>query len=362
MQDLKFFNAFNSIPGVGLATLRALKMHFGTFEVAWRADEELLQSGGVTYQPLQAILWKRSSVSPDREMEKLIREGVWLMDENDPCYPAVLKEIPQPPLALYGRGKTECLTNIAVGLVGTRRPTAYGLEVTEKIAHDLAIAGITVVSGLALGVDGRAHEATIEARGTTIAVLGSGVDQYSIFPPEHRGLARRITESMGTVISEYAPGTPATKDHFPQRNRLISGLSRGVVVVEAREKSGALITARLALEQNREVFAIPGSIFTATAQGPHRLIQEGAKLVTSAEDVLKEIGVEYTGEREQKVLDGFLGEYEQALLELLQEPLTVDVIREKTKIKTAAIVATLSMLELKGAVKNLGGDTYQKVS
>ncbi len=358
--DLKFLNAFNSIPGVGPATLRTLKNHFVTFEAAWCAGEHELTQAGVTAKALQTILWKRPSLHPDRELQKLAKENIWILTEDDEHYPSYIKEIANPPVILYGKGAM-LEDRISIGVVGTRRPTAYGVEATETIVRELAEAGLIIVSGLASGIDARAHETTLETQGKTIAVLGSGLDHYSIFPPENRGLARRIAEGGGTIISEYAPGTPAVKEHFPARNRIISGLSRGVLVIEAREKSGALITARFALEQNREVFAMPGSIFSPTSRGPNKLIQEGAKLITSAQDILEELGIEYNKEQERK-LDELLGERERILLEFLEEPLGVDVIKEKTGFDTPAIVASLSMLELRGRVRNLGGDTYQKIS
>lgn len=360
MRDLKFLNAFNSIPGIGPAALRTLKNNFGTLENAWRAGEEELRQCGLGEDAVQRTLWKRPSLNPDREMEKLVRENVWLITEDDENFPDRLKEIPSPPLVLYGKGVLPGNKNLHLAVVGTRRPTGYGTEAADSIAGELTNAGLVIVSGLASGIDARAHEAALEAKGNTIAVLGSGVDQNSIFPPENRGLARRIAESGGSVISEYAPGTPAVKEHFPARNRIISGLSLGVLVIEAREKSGALITARLALEQNREVFALPGSIFSPTSKGPNLLIQEGAKLVTCAGDILEELGMDYNKERDKK-LDELLGERERILLELLEEPLGVDLLKEKTGFETPAIVASLSMLELKGRIRNLGGDTYQKV-
>ncbi len=360
MNDLKFLNAFNSIPGVGPATLRTLKKNFGTYEEAWVADETTLFRAGVNQISLRAISWKRATLHPDKEMEKLVTGGVWLVAEDDKNYPALLREIPNAPVALYGRGDLNTLAEetLKIAVVGTRRPTHYGLEACEKIVTGLADARIIIVSGLASGIDARAHEAALDMQGKTIAVLGSGIDHNSIFPPENRGLARRIAESRGAVISEYTPGTPALKEHFPQRNRIISGLSRVVLVVEAREKSGALITARFALEQNRDVFAIPGSVFSPTSLGPHRLIQEGAKLVTSTGDILEELGIEYTKEKGGG-LNG-LPEDERLLLAFLVEPVGVDYLKEKTHLDTAQIIASLSMLELKGIVKNFGGNTYQK--
>lgn len=359
--DLKFLNAFNSIPGVGPVTLRSLKNHFGSFQTAWAASESALKEVNLNEPTQQAILWKRPSLNPDREMQKLIKEKIWLISDRDEDYPEILHEISNSPAALYGTGNIASLKNTtALGVVGTRKPTHYGLEATEKITGELARAGVTIVSGLATGIDSRAHATAIENSAKTIAVLGSGLDQNSLFPQENRGLMRRIIESGGAALSEYPPGTPALKEHFPQRNRIISGLSQGILVIEAREKSGALITARFALEQNREVFALPGSIFTPTAVGPNRLIQDGAKLILSATDIFTELGIDYNKE-EKKKTEGLLNEKESMLLELLEEPLGVDFIKEKTGLDTPVIVTSLSMLELKGLVKNLGGDTYQKI-
>ncbi len=367
-RELKYLNALNSIPHIGAANLRALKIYFGSYEAAWRAPESGLREAGVGRDALQAILWKRPSLNPDREMEFLVRENIWTITEDDEFFPALLKEIPASPVILYVRGGAELFRpkiaeqGVCFAVVGTRRPTHYGLEATESIVTGLAAAGLTIVSGLAVGIDARSHETALEIKGATIAVLGSGVDSNSIFPPENRGLARRIAESGGAVISEYAPETPAVKEHFPARNRIVAGLSRGVLIVEAREKSGALITARLALEQNRDVFAIPGSIFSSTSWGPHKLIQEGAKLVTSAEDILEELGMEYNYNKVSAQTDGTLEEREKILLRLLEEPLSIDVIKEKTGWETSAIVASLSMLELKERIRGLGGDTYQKIN
>lgn len=359
--NLKFLNAFNSIPNVGPVTLRTLKKHFSNYENAWRASETEFKNLNLREDILRAIIWKKPSIKPDQEMSKLVRENIWTITEEDPSFPTALNEIPNSPVIIYGRGQIKNLTaENMLAVVGTRKPTSYGLEATSSLVCELAEAGIVIVSGLAMGIDSRAHETTLDQKGKTVAVLGSGVNQDSIFPPENRNLARRILENDGTIISEYAPQTPAVKEHFPARNRIISGLSRGVLVIEAREKSGALITAGLALEQNREVFALPGSIFSLASAGPNKLIQQGAKAVTSVQDILEELGIDYN--KVNQGSDELLNEKENLLLELLDEPLGVDVIKEKTGMETPAIIASISFLELKGKVKNLGGDTYQRIN
>lgn len=359
-QDIKFLNAFNSIPNVGAVTLRTLKNHFGSYETAWQANPAELETLGLREDILRAILWKKPSLHPDQEMAKLVRENIWLVAAEDPNFPPLLREIPSPPVVLYGRGDIKILeAKPLLAVVGTRKPTQYGLEATTVFVRELTEAGVTIVSGLALGIDARSHETALENKGKTIAVLGSGVDHNSIFPSENRGLARRILETGSIIISEYAPTTPALKEHFPARNRIISGLSQGVLVVEAREKSGALITARLALDQNREVFALPGSIFSLASAGPNQLIKQGAKAVVAVQDIFEELGIDYNKAREEE--SGLLDEKERLLLELLAEPLGVDLIKEKSGLETSTIIASLSLLELKGRVKNIGRDTYRKV-
>lgn len=357
-RDIKFLHAFNTIRGVGLATLQTLKTHFGSFEDAWGADERALADSGIKDAALVAM-GQRASIHPDREMERLIRSGIWCITQENQAYPERLKEIPRPPIILYGRGSLpDCARAIAV--VGTRKPSLYGLETTEIIVRGLARAGVVIVSGLALGIDGRAHHAALEEKGKTVGVIGSGVDRESVYPQEHLTLAQKIAESGGALLSEYPPGTPAFREHFPQRNRIISGLSLGTLVVEARERSGALITARLALEQNRDVFAVPGSIFSLSSSGPHALIREGAKLTQTAEDILEELGIEYTQDIRDNAEDSDVDDTEKIILALLEEPFGVDRIKEKTGIDTATIMASLSMLELKGKIRSLGQDTYQK--
>lgn len=359
--EVKFLNAWNAIPGVGAATLRVLKNHFGSFERAWRAGETAYESAHLDPQAIAAIRERKKTIDPDREIQKLSRGDIWMITEEDATYPPILKEIPVPPIMLYGHGSRELLAQkICVAVVGTRRPTPYGLDATETMVSALAGAGLAIVSGLATGIDTKAHTVALAKKGHTIAVLGSGIDGASIFPPQNRGLAERIAGSGGAVISEYAPGTPAVKEHFPLRNRIISGLSRGTLVVEARERSGALITARYALEQNRDVFAVPGSIFSATSAGPLALIREGALAVTSGAHILDALGIDPAAATRDTTNQN-LGNQEKTLLALLETPESVDAIKEKTGLATAAIMASLSLLELKGYVRHCGGDTFQRI-
>lgn len=361
--DLAYLHAFNMISQVGAATLRVLKQRFGSYERAWQAGADDIRACGLRQQmTTDEILTGRSLIDPRQEYEKVLAAGVWMIAEDDEDYPLLLKEIPNPPAALYGKGmllgEQFAHGRISIGIVGTRRTTAYGLQTAEKIVADLVSAGTIITSGLALGIDTKAHQTALDTEGTTIAVIGSGLDDSVLFPHENRKLLHRIIDSGGTALSEYPPFTKARREYFPMRNRILSGLSRGIAVIEAREKSGALITARFALEQNREVFAVPGSIFSPTSHGPNALIREGAKLIMSAADILDEFGIVYQDEARQHA---DVTEMEEIFLTLLEEAHSVDEMKRKLEMQTADILATLSLLELKGLVRTMGVDIYQKV-
>ena len=361
-KEILFLNAFSMIPGVGAATMRALKNHFGSYEGAWRADSMRYISAPLDASARTALMAGKHAVDPDRAMSRVEQAGIWMISEEDAAYPPLLKHIHSPPAILYGKGQKAALTPAVCGVavVGTRRPTPYGIEAAETIVRGLTQAGVTVISGLATGIDTKAHKTALEHGGTTVAVLGSGIDPLSLFPPENRALAERIAASPGAVISEYAPGTPAVKEHFPMRNRVIAGLAQGALVVEAREKSGALITARLSLDENRDVFAIPGSVFSAVSAGPNQLIRQGARMVMRAEDILEELGID-AASAAPKMPAVSLSEKERALLDLLESPMGIDDIRVRTQFPVPTIMAALSILELKQMIRGAGGDTFQKI-
>ena len=277
---------------------------------------------------------------------------------KDKNYPKLLKEIKNPPEVLYTRGELKP-DEKCFGVVGTRIFSSYGKQVALEIAGDLAEAGLTIVSGLAPGIDTFAHTATVERRKRTIAVLGTGIDERSIYPQSNLNLARKILETGGALISEYPPGTRGTQFTFPQRNRIISGLSLGVLVVEAKEKSGALITAEWAKKQQRLVFAIPGPIHSLNSKGCHYLIKhEVAKLIENANDILKELNLPAGRQVYQKGIIGETLEENLILKALEEEALYVDKIIEKTKLSAASIASSLAILEIKGKVRNLGGNIY----
>jgi DNA processing protein len=277
---------------------------------------------------------------------------------GDPAYPAALRAIPDPPSPLYVRGALRAEDATAVAIVGSRRASAYGLAVAEWLGRELASCGVTVVSGLARGIDAAAHRGALAAGGRTIAVLGCGVDV--VYPPEHRGLLAQIIEA-GAVVSEFPPGTPPLRHQFPRRNRLISGLTLGVVVVEGREDSGALITADWALAQGREVFAVPGGIFAETSVLPHRLLQQGARLVTGVEDILEELRLPVPPSR--AAAPALLDEREAAVFaQLTFDPLHIDVLTRRCGLPVAEVGRALVGLELRGLVRALPGQRYVRTT
>ncbi len=278
---------------------------------------------------------------------------VSIKDEN---YPEGLRHIAVPPEMLYIRGELLASDANAVAIVGSRKCTHYGKQVAYDLANALARRGVIVVSGMALGIDAEAHKGALDAGGRTIAVLGTGVDDASIYPHTHKPLAERIVRA-GAVLSEFEPGTPAYPGNFPQRNRIIAGLAYGTVIVEADERSGSLITARFALDQGKEVFAVPGQIYSRTTRGVHRLIQEGAKLITSVEDILEELPQLVTTTVAQQ--DTTLTEDEARIIELIaREPAQVDHLIEQLALPSHATLGLLAMLELKDKIQHIGNNTY----
>jgi DNA processing protein len=272
-------------------------------------------------------------------------------------YPKLLKKIKNPPKILYHLGEIKNEEN-CFAIVGTRLASSYGREVALEMAGDLAEAGLTIVSGFAPGIDTFVHQAVLERKKRTIAVLGTGLDEKSIYPKSNLKLAKKILETGGALISEYPPKTRGTQFTFPQRNRIISGLSLGVLVVEAKEKSGALITANFAFEQKRKVFAIPGPIHSLNSRGCHYLIKRGAKLVENANDILEELNLPGLSTKKEQTIIGD-NEEENLILEALrEEALYIDKIIEKTKLSAAKVASILSVLEIKGKVRNLGRNVY----
>jgi len=358
MQDdtKRFWVAFNLVKGIGPARLRALLEYFGDARTAWLASENQLTGAGLSPRLVANVTQCRSSGQLERAWGVIQDKQIQVLTWEDPQYPQRLLEIEQPPPVLYVRGEICKDDGWAVALVGTRRVTAYGRQVTEELASGLAAQGVTVVSGLARGVDAIAHQAALRAGGRTLAVLGSGVDQ--IYPPEHTRLATEMV-AHGAVISDYPPGTAPEAGNFPPRNRIISGLSMAVVVIEASEKSGALITASFAAEQGRAVFAVPGWVYARLTRGANRLLQEGAQVVLGGRDILETLDLTHIDQHRsaRNVLPENAAEAQ--LYHLLgSEPLHVDDIGQRAGLPIDLVSATLTMMELKGMVRQVGGMNY----
>ncbi len=347
---------FNAIPGIGRVKFSQLENHFGGLEEAWKAGPAELMHAGLDKNSVRAINDWRPRISLESEMEKLERLAIKVLTWHDNDYPARLKEIYDFPPVLYVRGSIVAEDEWCLAVVGTRRPTVYGRQVTEEIVTELARSKITIVSGLAKGIDSVAHQSALEAGGRSIAVMGGGLD--TIYPAENANLARSIIKN-GALISEYHLGTKPKPENFPRRNRIMSGLSLGVLVVEAGETSGALITARLALEQNREVFAIPGSILSPTSRGTNHLIQEGAKLVRDFTDILEELNLTAVAEQLEMREIVPSSDTESLLLKKLgAEPIHIDELCRLSELPASTVSSTLAMMELKGMVKQVGAMNY----
>lgn len=351
-----YWLAFSKISGVGAARARRLEDCFGSLKDAWEADAFALKSAGMDDRVIGAFMREKRKIEPAVEMEKLSAAGIQALALPDAAYPARLREIPNPPMILYVRGKLTSEDEWAVGMVGTRRASAYGRQVAADLASGLARNSIIVISGLARGIDAVAHRSALEAGGRTIAVLGSGVDQ--LYPWENRGLAERMLES-GAVVSEYAPGTKPDARNFPPRNRIITGLSLGLIVVEADLRSGAMISAGFAAEQGREVMAVPGPVTSPGSSGAHYLLKQGAKLVATVDDVLEELDlrrVSVIQEARQVVPE----DPTEALLlgRLSREPVHIDELAREAGLPISLVSGTLTLMELKGIARSVGSMQY----
>lgn len=305
---------------------------------------------------------ERRNINLDKILGYLQQENISTTSIFEENYPELLKEISNPPILLFHKGSLDMRNDHAISVVGTRKNTSYGKMAAEKLVHDLCKHNLLIVSGMAIGIDTIAHKTAIEANGRTIAVLGTGVDRKSIYPVSNINLSKIIVQSGGALISEFPPGTPGFKHNFPQRNRIISGLSLGTLVVEAQEKSGALITAYQALEQNREVFALPGSVFSGASVGPLNLIKKGAKLICNAEDIIETLNLkQITIHRQNKKILPQNKEEEIILSNLSHEPTHINQIVRLCCLSPQKTSSTLIIMEMKGMVKNIGGGFYVKI-
>lgn len=355
------------VPGIGPLLRKALIEKFGTPSAVFAAaPSELRAVDGIGPKLTTAICKAREEIDAAAEIELCQRQGVTILTLEDPTYPEALKHLPDSPGVLYVRGEIKPQDLVGIAIVGSRHATNYGLRQAERLAESLSRAGFTITSGLARGIDGKAHAAAIAAGGRTLAVLGSGV--LNIYPPEHGGLAREVM-AHGALISEQPPRAQPLAGAFPQRNRLISGLSLGVIVVEAALGSGALITARHAMEQGREVFAVPGPVDSRVSHGCHRLIRDGAKLVETADDVLEELGPlvapaprAQAGPEIHHPVELLLNEPEKRVLSAIgSSPTTVDNVVVASGLPVPQVLATLSVLEMRRVVRRLSGNSVVRM-
>jgi len=354
--DLPYWLAFNVFSGIGPQRFKVLLEYFKTAKAAYEAEADIWRKLGLPQDLVENFLKFRQEFNPQKFLEKIKIKNIKVITLADKTYPELLRQIADAPPVLYIKGEIRQEDSLAIAVVGTRKISPYGREVTEILTRDLAASGLTIVSGMARGVDTLAHKTAIEAGGRTIAVLGCGVDL--IYPPENRGLYEEIIQH-GAVVSEVPPGKYVARGIFPARNRIISGLSLGVLVTEGAEDSGSLITARDAANQGREVFAVPGPITSSLSAGPSILIKEGAKLVYHVSDILEELDIK--AKIKKQIAKRILPENpeEEKLLKILGEgQLHIDEIVRISGMETGKVSSLLTLMEIKGKVKNLGGMIY----
>lgn len=357
---MKYINALNQIQGLGPKNISVLLSFFETGENIWKSNLLALKESGIGIKLSEKIYQEKININPDEELEKLAREKVKMLSINEPSYPQLLKEIPSAPYILYIKSSEEINFNelTMLSIVGSRKPTPYGIQIASSISQKLSQLGVTIVSGMALGIDALAHKGALQSNQKTIAILGSGLDDKNIGPQSNFPLSRKIIDN-GALISDYPIGVGASRFTFPARNRIMAGMTTGTIVVEAERKSGSLITAYLALDFNREVFAVPGSILSELSQGPNYLIKSGAKPITSISDILEELNLEKIKSQSETKTAIPLSENEKIILSKLKGgPIHIDRIAKLSKLGISTASSILTILEMKGIVKNLGGQNY----
>lgn len=356
-EERLYYLAFSNTPKIGSKTFKNLVKHFGSAKKAWRGSLEGFKAAGYTENLYFLFTEFRKKFNIQDYLKKLKFAKVEFISQIDKDYPKRLFEIDSPPIVLYSKGSTVHLNaKKTIGIVGTRKMTSYGKEVTEKLAGELSNFGFTIISGMALGVDATAHKSTLENGGATIAVLGNGVDLP--FPRENENLYNEIIDKRSLIISEYPLGMQPTIGSFPARNRIVAGLSDAILVTEAGADSGSLITANEAIKQGKLAFAVPGSITSSQSKGTSHLIRNGGKLISDVKDILDEFGVKNNIKSREADFSG-LSKQEIKIVEMLMdEDLDVDTISKKTKMKTQELMVILSSLEMRGVVKNVGGGVF----
>lgn len=356
-----FLISFCAYEKFGPANLKKISSYFDSWEEAWDSSQDYFIKIGINSKVAEDFFAWKNNFDLNIFLEKINKENIKIITIEDDNYPKLLKEIYDPPFVLYLKGDTEVFGLPMISIVGSRKFTNYGKSVAEDLAGELAKNNICIVSGMAIGIDSLAHEAALKSNGKTIAIVGSGVSNKVIYPQTNLNLSKKIVNSGGAVFSEFLPDAKAQLYFFPMRNRVISGISLGTIVVEAGEKSGTLITAYSALDQGREVFAVPGSIYSNSSFGTHKLIKEGAQLITSAKDILnffelgkkEEINKKYLAENEVEI----------KILDILsKEPKHINEIILLSGLSAQNITGALAILEIKSVVKNLGSMQYALIN
>jgi len=358
MSDLKYWVAISQNIKIGAARFKKLYNFFPDMETVWKeATTTDLTEAGFTENIAEDFVIRRHDTNPDEEMEKMAKENIKAVTVHDEKYPSMLKELFTPPAILYYKGDIESITPHSLAIVGTRKISSYGKLITNQIVQKLAPHEISIISGLAHGVDTEAHLTSLKYKTHTVAVLGSGLDHRNIYPAINRRLAEDIVNQGGVVLSEYPVGMMPLRHNFPARNRIISGLSKATLVIEAGEVSGALITANYALDQNREVIAVPGNLTNPNSGGTNKLIKQGAIVFTDIEDILEIFN--YQQIKQSKVAVTADNPEEEAVIKILStEPTHIDQLVLKSGLPSSMISSTLTMMELSGKVKNLGNMNY----
>lgn len=357
--NLPYYLGFSYFDGIGPMKARALIAKFGSVKKAYEAQKKDLQRILPT-KLLEDFIIFRSKFDPSQELERLKKKEIKTTCWEDREYPQQLKDISDPPVCLYVKGNIKSIdfvNNYFIGIVGTRNPTSYGLQITKKFGNELASAGFVIVSGMARGIDTAAHSSALEVGGKTIAVLGCGVDIP--YPPSNQRLYSEIINTGGLVVSEFPPGHRVMKGLFVARNRIISGLSKGVLIIEGLKDSGALITASYAAEQGKEVFAPPGPITSPFSQAPHILLKQGAKLITSVEDIYEELGLRLMPKKKEDLEMQLSGDEKETFFVLQKEPLLVDEIALQVHQPIHHVLNTISLLEIKGVIEKNSEGKYQ---
>lgn len=356
--ELKYLVALSVFSKFNPKSLLKIKRTFVNLQDVWQANLKDFLKLGIAESTALTFLEERKNLNPDQEWEKIKRANLKVVTLDDADYPSLLKQISDPPVLLYYRGLL-APDIFPLAIVGSRRLSFYGRQVIEKLMPELIQNKITVVSGLALGADAVSHQECLKNKGRTIAILGCGIDAPSIYPKQNQRLAEEIIDQGGLILSEYPIGTLPLRFNFPARNRLISGLSLGTLIIEATEESGSLITAKLALDQNREVFCVPGNIFSPLSTGPNNLIKLGAKLITNATDILEEMSIQPQELPLLKAKPLPANPQEEAVLKTLgPEPKHIDKITLETGLPANIVFSVISLMEMVGKVKNVGGMNY----